>query len=131
MSAISKKGIAGILLASMVLAVVFCCTRPDPKVVGNLTQREVRDLQRMTAWSLRARDYRNPHPYASSSPVMKLLYRIRGATARMGLMKRPSVVPSMVYVVYRDRFDAKHIYVYYFESDGTNRWKFSSSRKSW
>jgi hypothetical protein len=100
MSATRKKflamGIAVTLFASVILAVLFCCTRSAPRVVGDLTPSDVRDLQRMTR-SLRTRDYRSPHPYASLSPVRKLLYRVRGATARMDVMERPSVVPSMAY----------------------------------
>ena len=134
MSATRKKfvamGIAATLFASVILAVLFCCTRPGPRVVGDLTPSDVRDLRRMTR-SLRTRDYRSPHPYASLSPVRELLYRVRGATARMDVMERPSVVPSMAYVVYRDRFATNHTYVYYFETDGRNGWKFSSSKESW
>jgi len=123
-------GIAATLFASMILALLFCCTHSASRVVGDLTPNDVRDLHRMTR-SLRSRAHSSPHPYASLSPVRKLLYRVRGATARMDVMERPSVAPSMAYVVYRDRFATNHTYVYYFETDGTNGWKFSSSKESW
>ena len=123
-------GIAATLCAPVILAVLFCCARSAPSVVGDLTPSDVRDLQRMTR-SLRTRDYRSPHPCASLSPVRRLLYRVRGATARMDVMERPRVLPSMAYVVYRDRFATNHTYVYYFETDGRNGWKFSSSKESW
>lgn len=121
-------GIAATLFASVILAVLFCCTRSDPRVVGDLSPSDVRDIQRKT-WSLRTRDYNSVHRYASYSLVRKLLYRARGATARMDVIERPN--PEMAYVVYRDRFDTNHTYVYYFETDGRNGWKFSSSKESY
>ena len=118
------------LLTLIILGVLFCCTgSPPSRVVGDLTTKDVRNITRIVS-QRRAGDYRSPHPYASASAVMRLLHRFRRATAKMELMKRPDVVPDMVYVVYRERFNTNHMYVYYFETDGTNGWKYSSSKES-
>lgn len=122
-------GIGASLLTPIILGVLFCCIGSTPsRVVGDLTTKDVRNVTRMV--SQRRTDYRSPHPYASASAVTRLLHRFGRATAKMELTKRPDVVPSMVYVVYRERFNTNHMYVYYFETDGTNGWKYSSSKES-
>lgn len=82
------------------------------------------------ALSRRTAGYSTPHPYSSAPLIKRLLYRIRGSVARMEIIERPSVQPGMAYVVYRDRFDTNHSYVYYFKTDGTNGWRFSSEKET-
>lgn len=125
-----KMGVGAILLAPIILGVLFYCTgSTSGRVVGDLTTKDVRNIARMVS-QRRTGDYRSPHPYASASAVTRLVHRFRRATAKMEVMKRPDVFPSMVYVVYRERFNTNHMYVYYFETDGTNGWKYSSSKES-
>jgi hypothetical protein len=121
--------IAATALASVISLEIFYAVRTDPRVAGDLTPRDVRDLQRMAS-SLRDEHYRSQHPYGSETLVGSLICRARGLTVRMEIMEKPSAVSDMACVVYRDRFDTNRTYVYYFKAQGTNGWKFSSSRES-
>ncbi len=133
MSVARRNLVLGAIAATIVVSVISVAmliqVHPNPRVVGELTPSEVRALQRM-AHSHRNGDYRSPHPYASTPLIQRLIFRIRGAAARMEIMERPRGMPDTAYVLYRDRFNANHTYAYWFETNGTNGWKFSSARET-
>ena len=119
-----KRLISISIVATIVLsAAVTFLARPD-KVVGDLNSDDVRKLQRIVR-SVRARDFQ---PYAGATLMRKCVDRLRFTLAKIEIVERPRVIPDMAYIVYRDRLDTNRTSVYYFKTDGTNGWRFSSAQ---
>jgi hypothetical protein len=124
-----KISIAAALIVMVVTVGLFTWIHPNPKVVGDLTASDVHEITRI-ARSHRTAGFTTPHPFASAPLLKRLLYRLRGAVARMEIIERPTVKPGMAYVVYRDRFDTNHSYVYYFKTDSADGWRWSSEKET-